>query len=212
MVPEGPPHQSDYRGSLHQGIPSLAGHHTIRILRGGQRPWGSDYQCGASPGADRTRRRGRARVAGAHHGEVTAVQGGDLGDPEAFAASTSAHLTSTVPLESIRLGNTMVSDRPLIAIARGVDGRRYEVRAEPAPKARWYRSEGLRWWRSLVRDGSWWVTVTPVDGTFAVLKESYRDGSLARARFSDLTAFTDNQTFRPKSRLLLIRRRHQAQP
>jgi hypothetical protein len=75
-----------------------------------------------------------------------------------------------------------VTPEPVVRVAEAPDGARLVVRAEPAPRATGYRSEGLRWWRSLVGDTRWWVTVLPINGVLAVMKESHPDEMKALAR------------------------------
>lgn len=86
-------------------------------------------------------------------------------------------------VQGLRQASAMpVTPEPVVRVAESPDGTRVIVRAEPAPRAAWYRSDGLRWWRSLVGESRWWVTVLPINGALALMKKSHPDDRAALAR------------------------------
>lgn len=60
----------------------------------------------------------------------------------------------------------------------------YLVEVEPAAGSGFFNASGLRWWRWLTRDKSWWLTVHRSDVAWAVLRERFasKEEAMVRAK------------------------------
>jgi hypothetical protein len=80
-----------------------------------------------------------------------------------------------------------------------------------APRNAWYRSDGLRWYRTLRGDTSWWITVSrsprvvPALRIWPVLKEKYDFEVATSRRFQSLLDDIATGTWVPPRRVALFR-------
>jgi hypothetical protein len=67
------------------------------------------------------------------------------------------------------------------------DGVEYEITVERAPKVGLWLHGPWRWWSTVTRDSSWWLTVESAAVGRPVIRERYRTPEAARGRSDSLS-------------------------
>jgi hypothetical protein len=127
---------------------------------------------------------GPAYPSGRSNGGVVKLRGG-----AGRCTRTRTASSARVPIACSYVGHdaSETKEGPKSVLVVGADGVEYQITLQPAPKVGLWMSGPWRWWSTITRDTSWWLTVGSSAVGWPVLRERYRAEDEASRRSGELS-------------------------